>query len=382
MTSVDKPHEKNFCKSIQILSLLSTSVTKEGIHMALQHCPALTGLIHRTLLNVLTEIAAQLTLDGDLQDIPIYSLSLLTDFIIYKPLFEIHTLKLALNLCPKVTKVKIEFTEFSDDELLCFVSLKTLHELKISKKLRSPKWYRPNITFHGGVGPLLIEIGNSLEILNLSFIAGVSISLITKFCSNLRSLTLNENYNYDDTTLTESRGMNEKTILKKLVHLHLCCAMSTVGISTIFSDPIPSKDLVLLLSSPLIYSLSIAGCDTLTDNVIVNSSKLHQFRNLHYLSIEYSDSVTFKGLCVFLEHTGPLKKISLASKFTKEKRDLIEEFTNLVKIQYFQKNFALIVLASFSNMKPNRNVIPKFREELRWSFDRKDRWGNMFFDVV
>jgi hypothetical protein len=61
---------------------------------------------------------------------------------------------------------------------------------------------------------------------------------------------------------------------------------------------------------------------------------------------------------------------------------LIEEFTNLVKIQYFQKNFALIVLASFSNMKPNRNVIPKFREELRWSFDRKDRWGNMFFDVV
>ena len=343
MSSIVNPQKVNFCKSIQVLSILQTGVSKKGIQMALLKCPALRVLNHSLLIDVLIENAQTALLE--LQEMPQYSLTLLTDFILSESLRKIGNLELAFGLCPLVTKVKIEFltTIFTDVDLLCLKSLKKLREIKINCRTLFNQSYQ-NITFHGGVGPLLIEIGNSLEILNLSFISGINIWFIAESCPNLCSLTLNGNVNY---ITTERPSMNKKPIiLKDLIHLCLFGAVSCTfpyrSNSLTFPHPIPREDLSLLLSSPLIVSLSICGCDTLTDKVLLNASKLHQFQNLNRLSIAYCNSFTSTGLVsVFLKETNPLSKIFIKSFATEEKNRMTRELKSLVATEVKKNNFRL-----------------------------------------
>nr|CAH0107579.1 unnamed protein product [Daphnia galeata] len=297
-----------FCIHLRQLFIQNCSaVTDSGIEglfmssivnpqkMALLKCPALRVLNHSLLIDVLIENAQTALLE--LQEMPQYSLTLLTDFI-------------------------------------------------LSESLRK-------------IGPLLIEIGNSLEILNLSFISGIIIWFIAESCPNLCSLTLNGNVNY---ITTERPSMNKKPIiLKDLIHLCLFGAVSCTfpyrSNSLTFPHPIPREDLSLLLSSPLIVSLSICGCDTLTDKVLLNASKLHQFQNLNRLSIAYCNSFTSTGLVsVFLKETNPLRKIFIKSFATEEKNRMTRELKSLVATEVKKNNFRLHYWFLTQNLPDNSDL--------------------------
>lgn len=45
------------CKALQLLNLIDTGVTKKGLQMALENMPALTNLMHISIVEALAEMA-------------------------------------------------------------------------------------------------------------------------------------------------------------------------------------------------------------------------------------------------------------------------------------------------------------------------------------
>ncbi len=90
-----------------------------------------------------------------------------------------------MSLCPSVTEVEIKSCiGLTDSDLLDLLSLKNLRNFKMSGFYPS----HGNVTFGGGVTPILKAFGNSsLEELSLCELSDVNILVITQLCPNLHS---------------------------------------------------------------------------------------------------------------------------------------------------------------------------------------------------
>ena len=276
------------CKSIDTLDLDWTKVTLAGIQMALDNLPSLRVLHHQSTVQCLVRIHQALS-HQKLDIIPKYKLSMLA---IRSP-FKSGSLRLAVSLCPLLTNVDIRMPkELTDVDLLSLLVLESLCVLKISGHRDG------NITFTGGVRPLLKSVGNSLKSLELSVLRDVNIPVMTGFCPNLISLNLLNNLNYTNPWQDGQNFFKSDEILMNLEVLNL-------------KGHIPSLHLFLLLFSPSLMCIRLNDCDTLTDEILMMISIIHKFHYLEHFEISNCNFVTEKGIDVLMQDSNALKKIGL-----------------------------------------------------------------------
>ena len=279
------------CKSIRLLDLRGCSkITTKGIQLALDNLPQLRILKHKCLLECLADIV-QTAKDNTLPKYSLSKIKIFRDFCVKQN----NLLPQFFLLCPNVTHVIFDMWErerFEDDDLLSLLSLDKLHTISITNiatVMVSQKNIRIDreLTFPKVVS-LFKKFGHCLKSLEFSGIF-VDISAIIKFCPRLESLYL---WNTNCTTTNQSTATKPKSPiifhnLKKL---------------TIQSDvTISSENLLALLSSPSLSYISILICDALTDDIFQRAMSLHSFRNLESLLVTRCQSVTKKGIDLFMQ---------------------------------------------------------------------------------
>ncbi|XP_046646487.1 uncharacterized protein LOC124336743 isoform X3 [Daphnia pulicaria] len=292
------------CKSICVLDLTGCQCTTKALQMALDNLPVLKVLCHESLLEGLAEIA-QNALDRKLK-LPKYSLSTL--HVLVKTAYKSGSLRKSLLLCPNVTKVFLSMrTEgLKDVDLLSLLSLEKLCVFVIrnfvKKREGNELFFYKDLTFDGGIVPLLQKFGSSLETLCIEgFFLEVDIMVVIENCPNLQTLCLlSDSYKMVSTT-DEGRNCfrRDQPILKKLEVL--CLTSENYWIAP--------QNLLTLFSSPLLIYIHIKRCDTLTDDILHRVAKLHSFCNLETLVFHRCSSITKRGVDVFMKETNPLRKI-------------------------------------------------------------------------
>ena len=336
------------CKDLQSLNLIDTGVTKKGLQMALENMPALKNLMHISIVEALAEMALNVC-ESNLPELALSTLEH-EHYVSYQS----GNLELALSLCPLITVVDLviyETQEFHDQDLLSLRSLKRMKELYIFKKKMESSILLDNriqavgeITFGGGLAPVLKVIGSSLTTLNLSGFHDVNVLCIIECCPNLEYLKLEKNYSYASScpekvqkSVIQKQG-NEQPILKKLCALciRIVCLYDGVDFSTC-NNFIQSEILVILLSSPLLKEIDMYNCETLTDDVMLAVAKVNNFKQLEELSFVNCRFVTEKSIGLFMHDDNALKKIYIYGKKI-SKRD-----EQRWKNQAIQKNWDLTI---------------------------------------
>ena len=299
-------HERpsSLCKTLQHLLIYSTGVTKQGARMAIRNLTMLKFLAHERIFEIL--------LDAELIQKELnHYLSKIHSFLFVRLLvFNISpyrggSLGQVLQLCPSLTAIHIIYAKgLTDSELSSILSLKNLVRFQLHYHCREDDDEEDfEITFIGGVVPLLKEFGNSLRVLDIICFAIVDIWTILKFCPNLTSLFFNNHCDsltaLSESELTLFRNEKERFILKNLVKLD--CAGHTIS----------AEILHFLWSFPLLEDIYITHCDILTDEFLQNAVKCHKFNNLMRLSIRHCDFVTKHGIDSFMTHHNRIEEISI-----------------------------------------------------------------------
>nr|CAH0106758.1 unnamed protein product [Daphnia galeata] len=296
------------CKSIQTLDLFQSSVSTNGVLLAIQNLPALTILSHKRMVDVLAD-AAEATADKKLKlpQLSLSSLCLFTESGFRTQHYRVGSLALALSLCSSITTLDLRIPkELTDHELQALPLLKNLRIFRMAVAER-------HITFDGGVVPLLKSFGNSLKSLELSFLNVVNIRAIIEYCVNLNTLTLLCNNSYSMAWPEEERkSSEEKRIkmeepnLKKLEELNIIH----------FGKCVEKEIIITLLSSSSLKSIYLKGCCLLTDDVLLEVvANSHSFQNLETLEISECKSVSKKGINLLMKEGNSLKKLDVRGCF-------------------------------------------------------------------
>jgi hypothetical protein len=281
-------------------------ITKKGVKIALENLPALRIIDHNATVEVLADIA-QTHLNQMLLP-PKFALSVLR--LEDRQPYSSGYLGLAISLCSTITSMHIEETAgFTDTDLLTLMALEQLQNLYIHADPNLGK-NQEKITFDGGLLPLLKLKGSSLEKLELVFLSDVNIYRIAEFCPNLEDLHLENILSYTcpdevNVTLASKRSRKDFT-LKSLTNLYIWVLQHEKSTNH------PQREILLfLLSSPFLSKIEILSCDTLTDNVLLAATKIHQFENVTEIVLQNCDFVSKRGVDVFMQGGNSLKFIYL-----------------------------------------------------------------------
>ncbi|XP_046649898.1 uncharacterized protein LOC124341046 [Daphnia pulicaria] len=279
-------------KSLLKLGSILTSITHAGIQIILENFHSLQVWDHIPTVQNLTEIHKEVFLNQKLE-IPKYSLICLT--ISRSASYIPKALGFVLSLCPSVIQVEINSYEgLTDSDLLDLLSLKNLRNFKMHGDYPS----NGNVTFGGGVTPILKAFGNSsLKKLSLSMLSDVNILVITQLCPNLHSLVLHYGLSYSTAKLVKEWVKTEPEVLKQLEKLR------------VFGSGIPREHLILLLSSPLLVEITFVRCSTLDDDILQKVAGIQKFNNLERLCVRDCHNVTEKGIDIFMNAQNPLRSI-------------------------------------------------------------------------
>ena len=291
--------KSGLCKTIQTLDILYTRVTKQGVIVALNNLLFLKILKNYHTIEALVELA-QSAANSNRPGFYSNMFSVSTLYVPPDKPYRSNSLQVALSLCHSLNHVSIYVSkELKDSDLLCLMSLSVLRKLEIC---RSQLWVlkKSEITFDGGVAPLLKVFGRSLKDLVLECVKSVRISIVIEFCPNLIALyissVLGSVKNEKDLFQVEKKP----PILKELKVLYCVFHIS-------------ADILAHLLSSPSLQHIGISHCNALTDEVFLEAVQCHRFKNLKKLEIASCDSVT--GRCIdmllLLKGPNPLETINL-----------------------------------------------------------------------
>ena len=142
------------------------------------------------------------------------------------------------------------------------------------------------------------------------------ISSVIELCPNLNVLYISDGTGSlnNERDLFFRVGKNVKSPVFKELSILIC-----VG-------EIPVEILICLLSCPLLEYVGISRCDSLTDDVILETVKCHhRFRNIRQMQIDHCDYVTERGIDALLINDGnPLEIIDIY----KCKNIAIQSFAN------------------------------------------------------
>jgi hypothetical protein len=290
-------NNSELCKTLVQLLIYQTGVTKKGAQMALKYLTVLTDFEHDTFFEILVELGEVEQHDNfsKVKILPFTTLLIANISPSLSGRFEA-----GLSLCPFISMVSIVATKgLRDVDLLSLTALKKLNRLHI---YMHPKVEEVEITFVGGVVPLLQTIGSSLELLDLTYFDTIDLWTVIKFCPNLISLSVNDHCErfsaLHKNEIPRCRKDQERFTLKRLKELD--CAFN-----------IPPDILHFLFSFPLLEQISITQGSTLTDAVLIDAVKSHRLQNLKVLLLEECNLVTKKGINAFMTKHSALEYISL-----------------------------------------------------------------------
>ncbi len=311
--NLEKAKEKSGqCKAIIKLNVCKTQITKQGIKIALKNLPSLRTLFHDSnIFEVLVELSRTALVQNQ-KRVP-FSLSWLIVYGTFLSSCLKFDLGLTSSMCPFLIKIDMVLEKgLKDIDLQCLTSLKMLREINFYRK-KGEEREETYITFDGGVGKLLKEIGRSLEKLSLSVFDVVNISTIIELCPNLSILSIHHTSDSGHKELTEEEisrfrlewNKDNKQILKNLKVLN--CGYN-----------IPPDLLLWMLSFPSLEDIKIFFCDSLTDELIQNSAKRHRFQNLKLFMLLRCHSVSPKGIDALMLDGNSLNQVFcvICNRFT------------------------------------------------------------------
>ena len=296
------------CKLLHSLKMKKTKVTKIGVEVALENLTKLKTFEFCRSVQILAEIRREHLERGYFKTYSITEFECTKfedDFGNILP-YESRSLRLVATLCPCVTVVHITLQPgLTDFELCGLLELKTLRELEISDYcIGEREWENNEISFDGGVLPLLKVFGKSLVKLDLYELnICVNIRAIAEYCPRLAHLNLRAIDSYSMVSLREECNHHPKVI--SLKNLKEMVVFSEFWGSSDFSSEMFS----VVLSSPELMSLEIFGCDALTDEFLEEAVQLHRFSNLESLDITCCRYVTKKGIDFLLKENNPLRSL-------------------------------------------------------------------------
>ncbi len=323
------------CKSIHTLKIRKTGVTKKGIQMALENLPALRVFDFDFPVHILAELHEEC-------NFPNYRfVSLLnTDGYEGSPClpYKSGSLGRVASFSSSLNQVHIAMLRgMTDQELLGLLQLQSLSELAISGMKH---WDDDcEITFDGGIVPLLKAFGNSLTSLSIveNFGLRINIRAIVEYCPNLELLNLEDTGEYMTAPLDEehnsSKRMKKDLILENLKVLELCC--DSHG-----KYDISSEGLDMLLSSPALVKLKLDRCSPVDDCMLRKAFDRHQFRSLESLEVRWCHDVTEQGIYLFMNENNPLANLELhycellTEEFVDKLRDLALQKNWIIEIDY------------------------------------------------
>ncbi len=289
------PKTAELSKTLLELMMSCDAVTKRGIILAVQNCPALEVVENINVFDGLVEIARSSALaQSNILNTNITRL-------ILRPA-EVYTsgqVELVVRFCPSVFHMIIAVKEgLTDTDLFCLTSLKNLQILKIIRHHGSTL---NEITFDKSLAPVLKVIGSLLEVLYIAYFEYVDIWTVVKFCPNLISLSL-RNHCQSLSALSENeiiqlRNENGRGYFRYLKVIQ--CGFSL------------SNDILFaLLSCPLLESVWIGHCDALTDDFLQEVIASGSLKNLKILSLNFCHLVTKQGLDALVMNDNRLERLS------------------------------------------------------------------------
>jgi hypothetical protein len=316
------------CKSLEVLKVQNCcNVTKKGIQVALENLPLLKVLHHQLTFDVLVELA-QKTVNQDVPNVPTFPLSVLRVYeqqLRDKEEYTIGSIGKALSLCPSLVRLDIRLVKkITDSDLLGITTLKMLRELTLYRWIGEVI----DVTFDGGVDPLLVVIGSSLTYLNLSCFRIVNFSAIIEYCPNLGCLTSH----------LYMPLLCFPIILKQLFRTECrrekFCLSQLERLDVEYCPTISSSDIWLgLLSSPFLTYVNIYFCDSLTDDVFQNATKNGRFQNLETLYLTKCNSITYRGIDALMTDANPIRFL-----ITRDCKNLIKADAAHLKLKYDKWN--------------------------------------------
>ena len=231
--------------------------------------------------------------------------------------YEEGDLEAAIALCPSVVHVEIETywgqNTWTDEELKPLLNLKNLRHLCLE--------WADRVTFEGGLLPILRKFGPStLDKLELKRLPEVDVSAIAKYCSNLRSRTLESIKRF----IAPSRPLKpQDNRLQRLEHLDMTQSKQF--------QPYTTADMLILLSSPALVTLDLYRVGGLSDQVMEEATRLYRFPNLRELRISCCDGNTERSIDCFLSLDNPLQKIELCLKNDGRNDEILEKWESQIK---------------------------------------------------
>nr|CAH0104158.1 unnamed protein product [Daphnia galeata] len=270
------------CKLLEHLATDDTRITSVGVKLGIRNLPKLKRW-KMVSAQLLAEVYQEDSMSYKLLETPKYSLIHLD---VKGTQYASGSLGLAVSMCPFATQVNIiTVKSLTDSDLQALLSLKGLHELQFNGCNYEDEC---EITFSGGVTPLLKAFGSSsLKFLKLSCFPQVNIDVIIQYCPNLHSLNLEQNYHYSTASPEEEEVNSRSPMVMQLQKLDISTSKNP-------SKRIPTENILSLFSIPSIKKISCWYCTTITDEILKQAARLHQFKNLESLELAVCASIPRK----------------------------------------------------------------------------------------
>ena len=254
------------CKKLEKLKILGTGITTDGVMLALNNLPNLKHLGYNgvgPILGYLRRVRSEPT-EAE-RNLNYKLVSFDCKFWHRRTLpYTSGDLAVAVSLCPDLTKVTLSSgQEISEQEIAA--------ALTQTNKLTHLRIF--TFTF-ASILPILRN--NSIQSLTLAQARNVDLNAILRFCPRLRHLELR-----DLKGDTHFDRIEEKFWPKELETFQL-----------ITPDHFPAHAFLPLLSSPVLAQLSVSGCSSLTDQVLVSAFQTNNFCNLQELWLSTCSNVT------------------------------------------------------------------------------------------
>ena len=308
------------------LDVSQTYVTSQGISYMLQKMPQLQFVCYPGIFDCLFESylpvdfrdgvgrdELELSIAKVLSDVNdptgIYQMrSLVCEDFAYIPNAMLHLLPL---LCPHVTHVDLRFTTGFDDSGLR--QLSNLAELK-HVELCSQQDGNGNITFDGGILPLLSDRGRTIQKLSLQDVDNTDLLAICTMCPNLQGLyifMMHEQVNFTSTISHPSQNF----ICQHLQDLNIWSRHGDLTLT-------PSTLTRVLSCSTRLQELTLIRTDTLTDYVLLEIMQRNHFEQLRKLSFHECNMVSGELMTqLLLNGVNSLEKVKLMNCREISRRD-------------------------------------------------------------
>ncbi|XP_072027271.1 uncharacterized protein [Amphiura filiformis] len=227
-------------------------------------------------------------------------------------------------LCPHITHVDLRLTTgFDDMGLRQLSSLMKLRELELCCQHNGSS----NITFDGGVIPLLSKRGDRIEKLGLHDVDDTDLLLVCNMCPNLRGLNIF--MMHEDAHFSSSSPSHH--------HARLCPGLQDLNIWSKHGDLTltPSSITHILSCSTELRELNLIRTDTLTDYVLLEVMQRNPFRKLENLSLHECNAVSGEVLTQFLfNEANNLHKVKLMHCRDTTRRDFAM-WKNMAEEQHY-----------------------------------------------